>query len=218
MPYFLILLLLSFATPLHAEDLVSIKTGLQKKYQSINAWQTNFVQETHLDLLDKTVKKTGMISAKKPGKIKIEYIDSPRKTYISNGKKLWIYSPDQAEVMVIKKISQMVASEALDFLNGLGELDKQFEVMAFSKKQTQIALIKNKNLNFLELVPRDLDSVLDRIVLAIDPTSGEVKEMTLFNESGNKTHYSFTNMNFNPDINDSFFEFVKPAGVKEINQ
>ncbi|EKD42476.1 MAG: hypothetical protein ACD_73C00141G0005 [uncultured bacterium] len=216
MVYVIFLCLVSFLS--QAQEKSNIKDALQKNYQNISSWQADFTQETYVEALDKIVQKKGLIAVKKPGRLKIIYTADPKKTYTSNSKKLWVYSEENQEVLVFKKMSKLVAGEALDFLNGLGELDLQFEVLNYPKNEASKALITAKNLELLELVPRDTESVLDRIVLAVKPQTNQILEMTLFNESGNKTHYIFTNIVFNTNPPDSFFEFVKPKGVREVNQ
>lgn len=201
-------------TPVLAKDLATIQNSLQDKYKSIQAWSAHFTQDTYVDSIDKTITKKGSILVKKPGKLKLDYTDKPVRSYISNGSKLWVYAQDKQEVQLFKKINKLVAGEALQFLNGFAKLDSEFEVMNFDQSQIKDALIQNKSLDFLELVPRDTESSLNRLILGIDPKSGSVIELTIYNASGNKTHYVFFDINQAPQVTDEVFEFVVPKGVK----
>lgn len=191
------------------------KNKLKQNYQNVNSWQADFTQSTFVEILNNTVDKKGSITIKKPGKLLLEYKDAIGKKYISNGQKLWLYVPGDSQVEVYAKISKLVAKEALSFLEGLGDLDKEFIVAEIAKLDPDRALFTGKALEILSLMPRDSASGLERILLGVDQKN-IVSEMVLFNPSGNMTHYVFTNVQLNPNLNDEMFEFKTPAGVKEI--
>lgn len=196
-------------------DASLIKVKLKQNYQNVYSWQADFTQTTFVELLNNTVDKKGHITIKKPGKLLIEYKDVIGKKYISNGQKLWLYVPGDAQVAVYPKLSKLVAKEALSFLEGLGDLDKEFIVSETAKLDPDRALFTSKALEILSLMPRDSASGLERILLGVDQKN-VVSEMVLFNSSGNMTHYVFTNVQLNPNLNDEIFDFKTPAGVKEI--
>ncbi len=87
------------------------KAALQKHYQNIQSWGADFSQETFVEMLGKIIRKKGQITVKKPGKLKINYTEVPLKTYLSNGKRLWIYSEESKEVQVFKKVSKLITSK-----------------------------------------------------------------------------------------------------------
>lgn len=206
---------LFFPTPqVHADDLGNLIGHLQSTYQNIDNWQAHFSQATFVELLNKTISKKGHISIKKPGKLRIEYLGQNSKLYVSNGKSLWIYTAGDSQVEVYKKISKILAKEALSFLQGLGEVEKEFHVELYHLKKNDESMMKKKNLYFLELTPLEVGSVIEKIVIGMDKKSYTVVETTLFNTSGNRTHYVFNNIQFNTTLPDHLFEFKKPKGVR----
>lgn len=199
----------------HASELSQIVANLQNTYQQINDWQAEFDQSTFVELVEKEIHKKGTIALKKSGKIKIQYQEEFGKLYLSNGKKFWVYTPGDSQVIVYSKISKILASEALTFLQGLGHIQNEFQVSLIDSMEINKAMMVEKNLKIIELVPKDPQSILQKIILGID-SSYKVKEITLFNESGNKTHYVFKNIRFNSNIADETFDFAKPKNVKVI--
>lgn len=216
MRLFLILLLFIAVIPAtQASELSQLVDNLQNTYQQINDWQAEFDQSTFVELVEKEIHKKGTIALKKSGKIKIQYQEEFGKLYISDGKKFWVYTPGDSQVIVYSKISKILASEALTFLQGLGHVQNKFQVALMDLSQLDEAMMVGKNLKVIELIPKDPESILKKIMLGID-SEYKVKEMTLFNESGNKTHYVFENIRFNSNIADETFDFAKPKNVKVI--
>lgn len=212
---FLIVFLALIPSVSSSTELSQIVDKLQNTYQQINDWQAEFDQSTFVELVEKEIHKKGTIALKKSGKIKIQYQEEFGKLYISDGKKFWVYTPGDSQVIVYSKISKILASEALTFLQGLGHIENEFQIVLMDINQLDEAMMVEKNLKIIELIPKDPESILQKIILGID-SSYKVKEMTLFNESGNKTHYVFKNIRFNSNMADETFDFAKPKNVKII--
>lgn len=214
-----IILLLFFAiipTVSQASNFDQTVSRLQKTYQGISDWKADFAQDTYVELLRRKIKKDGGIFIKKPGKLRIEYKEEFGKQYISNGKKLWVYTPGDSQVELYSKISKLVAKEALAFMKGLGDLKKDFHLQPLPVKEAKGAMIQNKKLILIKLIPRDPHSVIDTIVIGLNPKNSLVYETTIYNASGNVTHYVFKNIELNSNLSDDLFDFKKPKGVKVI--
>jgi outer membrane lipoprotein carrier protein len=207
---FFIFLFLFFSFPAYASPPLS--ETLQTTYEATSDWNAHFTQFTFVELLGKDIHKSGQITIQKPGKWRLEYTDIPQKTYVSNGKKLWVYTEGDQEVAVYPQISDLMATEALVFLGGLGRLNESF---ATSTRPNQKADFTAKDLKKLELEPKNPDSSLKAIVLGLHPKTNLITEMFLFNESGNRTHYIFENIELNTQPPAEMFVFKK-AGVKEV--
>lgn len=123
----LTLLLIVFLAPFpsngFSREIDLIVEKIQNTYQKAHTWQAEFNQSTFVELWGRKIHKKGNISVKKPGKIRIEYKKGKR--YLSNGKKLWIYTPQDSQVEVYSKLSKRMSHEALIFLQGFGQLKKK---------------------------------------------------------------------------------------------
>ncbi|MBI4412185.1 MAG: outer membrane lipoprotein carrier protein LolA [Deltaproteobacteria bacterium] len=204
--------------PFHAfsADPGQIVSNLQQTYRTAESWRAEFVQSTFVELLGRNIDKQGEIIVKKPGKLRIDYKDKPGRQYLSDGKTLWVYVPGDTQVEVYRKISRLLAKEALTFMEGLGDIEKEFTVRLYPSPHTGEAMIQGKNLDLIELRPRNAASIIKNIVMGIDPKTHLVVETTIFNESGNVTHYIFKNIKLNADPADELFIFKKQKGVREI--
>ncbi len=191
---------------------------IQSAYGKAQDWRADFLQTSYVELLDRHVKKKGSIIIKKPGKLLITYDDSPKKTYRSDGKKLWIHVDGDPQVEVYKKASKMLPKESLGFLEGFGTLKKDFVVMPLTSVRAKELMIKQTDQSLLELIPRNKNSSFERLILAADRKTGLVQELTLVNVSGTRTHYTFSNIRLNTSPADTLFSPVSSDGVREIER
>ena len=152
---------------------------VERVYREAKEFRADFVQKTKIEILDRQVEERGKLTFTKPGKFVIHYQGNRERKYVSDGKKLTIYYPQEKEVEAYHDLKGMISKEGLIFLDGLGEMTKIFQV---TEKKPQS----------LVLIPRDPKTSFKRIVLEIDPQSYWVKEVILYPKSGNTTHYWFS--------------------------
>lgn len=198
-------------------DIQALAAKMQTVYQQAQNWRAEFTQTTFVELIDREIKKTGEIVLKKPGRMKILYQEKPTRLYLSNGKRLWKYTEGDNQVLVYKKVSEVLSLEALTFLEGLGNLNRDFDLRDPLTTKEDVFMFMDKKLVLLELIPRRSESPIQRILLGIDSKNHLVNEMTLYNESGNRTHYIFKKITLNADLSDDLFEFSRPKGVREVH-
>lgn len=189
-----LVILLSVSSIAHAATLDQVLDTIQSKYQRLNTLSARFTQTTKLELLGKTVTTTGTLQLKKPGKMRIEYDDARGKTYISNGKTLWVVDKATKQTDTFKIGSSAVPKEALTFLNGFGDIRSTYGVLNWSGLS-------------MRLVPMTATSYT-----ALDATfrpDGILQKLAIHNRSGNISRYSFSDIQENPPLPDSQFEMTR---------
>ena len=86
-----------------------------------------FHQTSTLKALDVTDSAEGRIFIKQPGRIRWEY-DSPEKqSLITNGDMLWIYRPEDNQVMIGKAATFFGESMGGVFLSDINHYPKEFQ-------------------------------------------------------------------------------------------
>jgi outer membrane lipoprotein carrier protein len=168
-----------------------------KSYQKISSWQANFVQETYVPLLDQKISKTGSIIISKPGKIRIDYLTPIKKTYLSNGKKLWIQIEGDPLIKEFSNLKKALSSEAFELLMKNQISNQDFKMME----------LENENhLSVTSFIPKEEKSIFKKIVFKLDLKQSLIKEMILDNKSGNQTLYRFSEIRTNQKFGDELFE------------
>src|SRR5262245_41937894 len=74
--------------------------ALQKKYEGIKDFSTDFTHAYEGGVLRKQVVERGHLLVKKPGKMRWEYTTPEPKTFVSDGVKMYSYVPADKQVVV----------------------------------------------------------------------------------------------------------------------
>ena len=212
---FLILTILLSPLLVNAASTEEVIKQVQATYDQASDVSSEFVQKVKIASLEREVEKKGKALFKKPGKLRVEYEGEEGRLYVSDGKKMWLYEKGDTQVQVYNMNAQTFPDEALSFLGGLGNLRAQFRVSGLSDNEKK-SITANPNLDWLLLIPKNPQSQMEELLMGFDKQAHTVTESYLKNESGNVSHYFFTNVQLNSNLPDTQFTFEKPKGVKEI--
>jgi outer membrane lipoprotein carrier protein len=176
-------------------------TAIEKKYTE-NGFQADFNQSSTLAALELTETASGTAWFNHPGKMRWQYTAPQRHEIITNGQTLWIYRPDQNQVMRgnAKKFFKAGAGGA--FLSDIGLMRKNFTMEVKETNDTHISFLftaKQEN--------PDMVSILIRVSLA----THAIQQVTTQNPYGDTTLFEFTNIQFK-QMDASVFEFKIPEG------
>ena len=158
--------------------------AIESVYQSVTDLSADFIQETHVEVLNKIVKQQGKIFLKKGGKLRMEYTSPERKLYLSDGKQ-----PDE-----------LIPHDALSFLIGFGSIRKVFRIAP-----SKIFGIVPENSIALHLKPRSKQSPYTSLDVLFD-ADRKIQKLLIRNPSGNVTTYSFAHVTTNSKLADSLFQ------------
>jgi outer membrane lipoprotein-sorting protein len=190
-----------------------VKT-LEARYQALSYWGCVFTQTSHVDVLNQDVTREGSIAVAKPSRMRIDYAGDPKKVYIVNGKKLWVYQPDANVADEFDDPEKLISREALSFLGGLGDIGELFDAIPNLPEAKEFFTIKDAALKKISLVPKDATSPILRITLGVDEKTTTVKEAVLYNASGNVTHYAFSDVSFDQPVEAAAFELPKDIKIE----
>jgi outer membrane lipoprotein carrier protein len=208
------LLVLAAPVPLAAQTtLDQAVQGLEATYRAVRDLKAGFQQAAFNRTLNQTLPARGTLYLKKPGKLRWEYTTPTPQEIVSDGKKLWVYTPELKQVNVTAA-PQALAGPAGSFLHGLGQVREQFHVRFLNPAQPADA----EGLIVLDLTPREPQPLLARLVLSVDPRSWLVRKAVLYDEQGNTVQLQFLDVAVNPGLADTLFAFTPPPGVAVITQ
>lgn len=206
--------LASFVAP--AESTSTSVTDIESHYQTLSQWQMTFTQTTHVDALEQNMTKQGQIIAVRPNRLRIDYTTEPQKSYIYNGKTLWIHHPKTNEAQEFRDANQVLSSEALSFLSGLNKVTEFYSAIIDLNQPDGTFKITDSKLKVLSLLPKNPGGEILRLTLGIDATTRDIREAVLFNASGNVTHYSFSRSETPHSLTENSFALPSKAKVNVI--
>lgn len=191
--------------------LQSIIEGLENRY-AVPGFSADFSQESTIKALDLTDTASGRAMFMHPGKMRWEYDQPEKKVYISDGTTLWVYSPDQNQVMVGRAPEFFKGGKGASFLADMQNMRKQF-VIALAPDQPEGA-------HTLKLIPREKNIDLASIYLTLDAKTFIVSRVDTVNAYDDKTRIMLSRVRFeqNPDPNQFHFTVPQGADVLELDQ
>ena len=119
-------------------SLVSGATGqavlaeIQNRYESTNDFEARFLQEFVGKMMKQSQKGEGKVYFKKKGMMRWDY-RVPNQKFISNGKIVWYYQPDENQVLVYDLSNLVKERTPLAFLAGEGNLSRDFDLVNFNE-------------------------------------------------------------------------------------
>ena len=186
---------------------------VQRFYAEVQDYSADFIQSYTKAALSKTSESRGVLEIKKPGLMRWTYQKPAEKLWIVDGKKLWVSDPEEEQVFVDENFKTAELTNAISFLWGKGRLDESFEVRQVGNGQHEV----HKELQVLELTPKK-GATYTKLVLGVDPKTGEVAESILFETAGNTNRFKFRNAKVNTGIPDARFQFTPPPGWSVIHR
>jgi len=202
-------LLLAVATvPACAQSLDDVVREIETVYGRMTDLRADFTQTAFNKSLNQTIPARGTVYLKKGGKLRWEYVEPTPQEIVSDGKKLWVYTPTLNQANVADA-PQALAGPAGSFLAGLGRLRTEFQVRFLNPAQP-----KDADGNWaLDLTPKQPLPTLTRLLLSVDPKNWEIRKAVVHDQFENTVTMRFTKMAVNSGLPERTFTFVAPKGV-----
>ena len=214
---FMVLLIVALVSsaPLRTQNVTtpsaeSVARALQAKYDRVHDFSTDFVHAYRGGVLRQTATERGRLSVKKPGKMRWEYTSPERKLFVSDGRKLYSYIPEDKQVIVSDVPNEDHATTPALFLAGKGNLQRDFTV-----SYVQIDSVP-AGTTVLKFSPRRAEPEYDWLALAVDPRTLAIRALVTVDSQGGRSTFTFTNLKENVRIADNEFAFSIPRGVDVI--
>jgi len=182
--------------------------ALEQAQRRVTDLKAPFRQAALNKALNQTVEARGTLYLKKPGRLRWEYQTPTPQEIVSDGTRLWIYTPELKQVNVSAAPAVLVGP-AGSFLQGLGQVREHFEPRFLNPAQPTDA----DGLVILDLVPKRPQPLMTRLIVSVDPRSWLVRQAVIHDELGNTVTVRFGDAVVNSGLSDSLFVFVPPPGV-----
>lgn len=182
----------------------TIVDRLQKNYDATADFVADFRQETEVKNLNRTLKASGKLSFKRPGKMLWLYEEPKGQFVLADGKHLYFYQPDQNQVIKSPLKNAFRGDIPLSFLLGLGNLKKDF---------TATLKASDDNQHVLRLEPKGEAGGYGEILVAVNKTTSDILWVSVRDAVNNLTTLRFANMRKGVGLKDSLFEVQIPKGA-----
>ncbi len=184
---------------------------LQRKYEQIQSFSADFEHVYEGGVLRKKVTERGTVVVRKPGMMHWTYTSPEKKEFVSDGKKLYSYIPDDRQVIVSPVPPADEASSPALFLAGKGSITRDFKASAASVPGL------SSDEYALKLLPARQQEEYDWLVLVVARGSLELRRLVTADSQGGTSTFVFSRFRENVKLPDSAFTFRIPRGVEVID-
>ena len=148
----------------------------------------------------------GSLQLSRPGKFRWIYQKPYEQWIIGDGKRLWVYDRELAQV-TLRQLDDALGSSPAALLAGKNEIERDYQLRNLGRAD---------GLEWLEAVPKTAESGFRHFRMGF--RAGNLISMVLTDNFGQTTSLSFSNIKKNPAIEAGEFLFTPPKGVDVIQQ
>lgn len=194
--------------PIQAADLQlnTLLKGIEQRYNRAKTLQVHFVESYSVQGRAKK-SESGQLTLRKPGRMRWDYSEPSGKLFLSDGKDVYLYTPDahRVEKGTLKSSEDMRAP--LAFL--LGKLDFFKEFRDFELTQ--------QGANYLITAKAKTDKLpYEKIQMLVTP-DGEIQRLAINLQELSILTFQFDGEKVNPSVNDALFKFQMPSGATMVD-
>jgi len=190
-------------------EVEEVMARLQEKYDTLESFYATFTQILINKALNQTREEGGVLYMKRAGMMRWEYLYPEEKLFISDGKTIYWYLPEEKMVQTLELKEIEGEQTPVLFLAGRGNLKRDFIAEPsppdFTPPEGSYRLV---------LTPRGEGEGYQKLILEVDTSSYLVRRMVLLDPLGNITEYRFSNIKENLKLPERFFQFKIPKGVE----
>lgn len=208
-----IALVLAIGSPVRSENIAPVSgpntsglkqvlDRLQRHYRDTNSFSAKFNEEITTVGAPKR-ERSGVVSFRKPGRMRWEFAAPEVQTIVSDGEMLYSYDPDLNQVVETPLKQALKSSSATSFLLGMGNINRDF------KARFAIPMPSDGPIKLL----LDAKAGGYKILIGLDRNSYNLVTLTLTDQLGDVTKVDFSDIHNNVELPDSTFAFKAPAGA-----
>jgi len=187
-----------------AESADAVVDRLQRNYDSTTDFVADFRQETEVKTLNRSLKASGKLSYKRPGKMLWRY-EMPKDQFVlTDGKFLYFYQSEENQIIKSPLKNAFRTDIPLSFLLGLGNLKKDFNATLKATEENQ---------NVLRLVSKGDPGGYSDIQMGVSKKTGDIVWVSVRDGAGNLTTLSFSEMRKGVGVKDALFQLQIPDGA-----
>ena len=188
-------------------SLDSILNQIEKKYD-VNDFSARFFQTSTLKAMEVQDTASGILRVKRPDMMRWDYEKPDKQIIVSDGTHLWIYRPEDNQVIVGRTPSFFGEGKGAGFLSDIKSVRKQFLITLENQEGEKPYRLK--------LIPKHPTQDLSRVILVVSPYTFEVMAVITYNMYDDETRIELTHYSYNLNLGDDIFRLKIPEGTDVI--
>lgn len=185
-----------------ASPLDTLVDKIEKRYAG-PGFTARFDQKSTLKAMNITDTAYGKVFIKRPRLMRWEYEAPEKQIILTDGNELWLYKPEDNQVMKGKAPEYFGDGKGASFLSDIRLVRKNFNVSSEKDKGEY---------HVLKLVPKEKKLDIDSVYLWISKKTYDIVKVITYNTYGDENLIEMSNFQFR-DIDGSVFNFIIPEGT-----
>jgi len=177
-----------------------------EKHYAVPGFSADFYQTSTIKAMEITDSASGKAFFKRPGKMRWEYETPDRQMIITDSNTLWVFRPEDNQVMIGKAPSFFKDGKGFSFLTDMKVIKQKFNIGLETETKEDLFTLK--------LLPKEKTYDLVEIYLGISKKTFEVVRIVTYNSYGDETRIVFNNIQFKQQLDDGMFVFSVPKGIE----
>ena len=192
-----------------AQDTEGLLKAIEARYNRTQSLKLDFSQ-SYAGMKRPVQNESGVLYLRKPGRMRWEYSSPAGKVFISDGKEVVLYTPDdqRAQKSKLKESEDMRAP--LAFL--LGKLDFKKEFKSF---QTHAVSNGAGTDNWIAAEPKSENLAYSKVEF-LATSEGQIRRVRITGQDQSLLDFTFANEQLNVPVAPSLFTFHPPPGVQVV--
>jgi len=183
-------------------DLNTLLKGVEQHYNRAKTMQVHFIESYTVQGRARK-SESGELTLRKPGRMRWDYTAPAGKLFISDGKDVYLYTPEAHRVEKTKLKASDDMHAPLAFL--LGKLDFTKEFRDFQ--------VKPEGANYLITAKaKNEKSLYEKVQMLVAPDY-EIQRLVIDGQDLSLLTFQLDGEKLNPSIDDALFKFQMPAGA-----
>lgn len=180
-----------------------------EEHYSVSGFSAYFSQTSSIKAMEITDTASGRAFFKRSGKMRWEYETPDRQMIITDGKTLWVFRPEDNQVMIGKAPSFFKGGKGFSFLSDMKVIRQKFS-MVLEKKTGEDFFV-------LKLNPREKTYDIVEIYLWISRKTFDVVKILTSNSYGDETRIVFNDIQLKQKLDESLFTFEVSKGMEVLH-
>ncbi len=182
--------------------LVPIASGEPRGYfADLRSLTADFSQTLYDERGQVLERANGRMYMRRPGQFRWDYRSPYQQLIVADGSRIWLY--DQSlEQITVRPLDEALSATPLALLGGTEPLERIFAIER---------LPAQGQLEWYRLQPHESRAEVSSLALAFE--SGELRVLEMEDGLRRRTRLALANVERNPELAASLFEFIPPPGV-----
>lgn len=208
---FVLIILIAQTIPAYTQETGSqamsvdeILTRVENNYTA-STFSATFIQASTIKAMEITDSASGKLYVAYPGKMRWEYQEPESQLIVTDGDQLWMYRPEDNQVMLGKASTFFSEGKGAGFLSDIRLLRKGFDI--------SLEDIRFGDYYNLKLVPLEKSWDIAFVYLLVSKSTFHIAQVFTHNAYDDITRIEIVDPKFNQSFSEDFFRFQIPVGV-----